>query len=103
HFNFPPRTLGPYVERRSSGHNIVIETTGKQLAKLLVAMDRKDLAPIQLDSLRLGAQPEQSFSPPSAAGSRTVKVSSAEQLRQAMVEAQANDVITLTPGVYRFK
>lgn len=93
-----PRQLGPYLERRASGHNPVITGTGSWLGRQLVALDRGDDAQGVLPALRLGAQDQPAGS--DTAG-RTVLVSSAADLRAAMARAEPGDAITLLPGRYR--
>lgn len=97
-----PRQLGPYLERRTSGHNPLIQTAGRWLGTRLVALDRGDDGPApDLPphlALTLGAQD----SPvDSAAGGREVLVASIEELRMALAHAEAGDAITLLPGTYR--
>ena len=41
----PPRLLGPYLQWRSSGHNPLIETTGRLAGELLVWLDRGTVVP----------------------------------------------------------
>jgi hypothetical protein len=81
HAGVAPRQLGPYLERRTSGHNPLIEKSGRWLASTLVALDRGDdgLAPDL--PLLLGAQPGPL---PQAAGDgegRPVLVAGIEELR----------------------
>jgi hypothetical protein len=97
-----PRQLGPYLERRASGHNPLIQTAGRWLGARLVALDRGDggAGPDLAQDLLLtsGAQD----SPvDSAAGGREVLVASIEELRMALAHAEGGDAITLLPGTYR--
>ncbi|MGJ7915205.1 right-handed parallel beta-helix repeat-containing protein [Massilia sp. LXY-6] len=94
-----PRTLGPYLARRSAGHNPLISTTGTWLQQVLTRLDRGAPEPLQLPALVAGAQPEARAAGP---GSRRL-VASADELRRALAAAQPGDLITLLPGVYRFE
>lgn len=92
-----PRQLGPYVERRASGHNPAIEATGRWLGQYLVALDRGE-EQAALPALRLGMQET-----PADGGSalRVVMVANEGELRAAMASARPGDAITLLPGRYR--
>jgi hypothetical protein len=99
----PPRTLAGYVERRASGHNALIEATGKGLANLLIWLDRGG-APNYLPP---GGWPratsEASLTAPSAAApGRMVPVASADEAVRAIERAEPGDVISFAPGRYRF-
>lgn len=95
-----PRALAPYVERRSSGHNAVITTTGDWTGAILRRLDRgADGGPYPLPPLTAGAQPE-AVGQAGASGRLVVDV---EQARQAFAEALAGDTITFAPGVYRVR
>jgi parallel beta-helix repeat protein len=96
-----PRQLGPYLERRTSGHNPLIEKSGRWLAATLVALDRGDdgLAPDL--PLTLGAQPGPLPQTAGEADGRPVLVAGIEELRAALAHAEPGDVITLLPGRYR--
>jgi parallel beta-helix repeat protein len=106
-----PRALGPYVEGRSAGHNAVITGAGEWLQKILLALDRGERQPYVLAPLSVGAQPV--LAPAARSGvvclneanCRRVRVfaSTANEVRAAVAAAQAGDVITLLPGVYRFQ
>jgi parallel beta-helix repeat protein len=98
-----PRQLGPYLERRTSGHNPLIEKSGRWLAATLVALDRGDdgLAPDL--PLTLGAQPGPLPQTAGEADGRPVLVAGIEELRAALAHAEPGDVITLLPGRYRIQ
>jgi len=93
-----PRTLAPYIEHRSSGHNPTITGLGRFASRTLVQMDRG--TPINTAALpvTLGAQER-----PAGLDARGgVLVASADELRAALGKADAGDTITLLPGTYRF-
>jgi hypothetical protein len=96
-----PRSLGPYLERRTGGHNPVIIGTGAWLNTTLHDLDRgaADGPPAPLPALKAGAQP---ISGPAPAGTRRL-VSSGEELRRAVAAAVPGDVITLLAGTYRLR
>ena len=95
--NVAPRQLGPYLERRASGHHPLISASGSWLGARMVALDRgsgaRDTA-----ALRLGAQDTPAGSDSEG---RTVLVEDADELRVAMARAEPGDAITLQPGRYR--
>ena len=91
-----PRTLAPYIDKRSSGHNALITGTGDWFAAALLRLDRGAARPYALPGLALGAQAQ---GPASPAG-RVRMVANAEELRAAMADAAPGDVITLLPGTY---
>ncbi len=94
----PPRTLGPYLAKRSAGHNPAIVAAGAWLQQTLTRLDRGALVPAPLPALVAGAQPQAL-----AAGPGTQRlVASSDELRRAFATAQPGDLITLLPGVYRF-
>ncbi len=96
-----PRLLGPYLERRSSGHNAIIETIGQRVATLLVHIDRGRPEP-QLGFpawLPAAAAPAQV----SASAQRPpIMIVDASQLQGALDQAQPGDVIAFAPGRYQF-
>jgi len=93
-----PRTLAPYIEKRSSGHNPTIVGLGSFVSQALMALDRGVLPmPAEL-AQTLGAQPE----PAGTERPGGMLVATAEELRVAISKAEAGDVITLLPGTYRF-
>jgi parallel beta-helix repeat protein len=93
-----PRMLGPYVERRSSGHNPLIEHVGRWTAAALTSQDRDPASPQPLPATRIGAQPTLRAS---AAGT-VVLVASSDEARAAIARAQPGESITFLPGTYRF-
>lgn len=100
----PPRALAPYIERRVSQHNPFIVKTGEWVAGSLTSLDRgRQLESIRL-SLRIGAQPS-SFLRPfiDVPGDNVVRVDSAEAAMTAIAQARPGDVITFSPGTYRFR
>lgn len=96
-----PRFLGPYIERRSEGHNALIETAGLTARRWLVDADRGD-TPLRTASWsgRIGMQEMSGRLPPAPPGLE-VLVSDADGLRRAIDAAQPGQVITLLPGRYR--
>jgi parallel beta-helix repeat protein len=94
-----PRVLGPYLERRSSGHNPVIVGAGKWLAQALTALDRGVPQPYATLPLQIGAQRDGAALPPVG---RSVLAGSGAEVRAAIAGAQPGDQITLLPGTYRF-
>jgi len=99
HVGRAPRTLAPYIEKRSSGHNAVIENTGRRVAAILTSLDRgtADVPPAQL-ALVAGAR-----SQPAGQDGAGIQVATPEALRTALLQAAPGDVITLAPGTYRFQ
>ena len=93
-----PRALGPYLERRTAGHNPVIVGTGAWLAQTLTALDRGPAQPFIAGPLTIGAQA--ATAAPGAGGS--VLAASAAQVRAAIAGAAPGDQIVLLPGTYRF-
>ncbi len=96
-----PRALGPYVERRSDGHNAFIETVGSTARQWLVSADRgfapfRDRAWSGKVGMQEGGVPETS----ATAGERVLVADSAG-LRRAIAGALPGQVITLLPGRYR--
>ncbi len=99
----PPRLLGPYVERRLSGHHRLVVDVGRRLARTLVALDRGDVRPAAPLALPLPAVTDMASAPRAAdSRSRVVWVASSEQARRAIAHARPGDAITFAPGTYRF-
>jgi hypothetical protein len=94
-----PRQVGPYVARRASGHNSMVEGLGRKAASTLAGMDGGAAASPALPAWKAGAQ---SAAAPAPAGS-PVPVATPAALVQAMANARAGDVITLQPGTYSFR
>ena len=96
-----PRTLAPYIVKRSSGHNPFIEGTGQRIGAALLALDRgtDDVPPPAL-ALGAGAQPQPAGQD---AGPGGIAVATADGLRAALRAAAPGDVITLAPGTYHFE
>jgi len=95
-----PRTLAPYIEKRSSGHNALITGAGDWMAGALTRLDRGAMQPYALPALSLGAQPHAA---PAAHGGAARLVASVDTLRAAMANASPGDVIELVPGVYQLR
>lgn len=97
-----PRTLAPYIEKRSSGHNAVIVGAGQFASRSLLALDRGASAAAaapELAALTLGAQPQAAGMPGLEAG----LVRDVAGLRAAMAAATPGATITLAPGSYRIE
>lgn len=96
-FGLSPRLIGPYIEKRTSGHNPAIVAIGQRVGRTLVELDRgKVSAPTA--TLVLGAQQK-----PAGRDDRIgTVVASADALRAALARAEPGSVITLLPGSYRF-
>jgi hypothetical protein len=94
-----PRALAPYVLKRTSGHNSLIEGTGRAVAATLLRLDRGQAAAYAPPALRLGAQPE---GVPAPKGNERLVATSDEAWR-AIGNAAAGDVITLLPGDYQLR
>lgn len=95
-----PRALGPYLERRSDGHNSLVETVGVTARQWLMSADRGSvpLRPAAWSG-KLGMQP--SGTAAAGAAGQQVLVSDVADLRRAIADAQPGQVITLLPGLYR--
>ena len=94
-----PRTLAPYIEKRTSGHNPAIEGTGRRVAAVLMALDRTaGDAPLPAPALSAGAQAQ-----PAGKDAAGTTVATPDDLRAALRTASPGDVITLAPGTYRFQ
>jgi parallel beta-helix repeat protein len=92
----PPRRLAPWVERRAAGHRTIIQRTGHEIARALVALDRgretfHDPMPVPAPDAAMASQPR-----------RQVIVGSTTEALHAIDDAQPGDVITFIPGTYRF-
>jgi parallel beta-helix repeat protein len=107
----PPRSLGPYIERRTSGHNPLIVHTGLWTARALKFLDRGEpnfhippsLRPGAYAGLPAGSSPvPATFLPTSRPEASTLLVASADEAARAIAGARPGDVITLLPGVYKF-
>jgi hypothetical protein len=94
----PPRALGPYLERRASGHNPTIEGFGKWAARTLLALDRLDMSVAPPQALPFIPP----FVPPVPAEGRVIFVKDADEVSKAVEAAQPGDIITLMPGTYAF-
>lgn len=96
-----PRSLGPYIARRSDGHNAVIEGIGQAARKVLLQADRGDPPYRQTEwtssiGVQAGGSPDAG-----AAHGQEVLVSSAPELARAIAAATPGQVITLLPGRYQ--
>lgn len=105
HFEYPPRLAGPYVERRSLGHNALIKSIGATTQTLLMKADRGEPVAHSAYPAWAGARAD---SRPLASGARSpaerdVMVGSNRELTHAIDTAEPGDVITIAPGTYRIK
>lgn len=96
-----PRSLGPYVERRSQGHNAVFESIGHASRQWLVGVDRGN-PPLRTEawSGKVGMQPS-GYPATVAPGSQVVLVNDGDGLLRAIGAALPGQVITLMPGRYQ--
>ena len=98
----PPRLLGPHLERRSQGHNAVIETIGRAARQSLLHLDRGHVHPRLALPAWADAAAAIGATTIAASGFRGIAVGDEASLQRALAEAQPGDVITLAPGRYRF-
>lgn len=96
----PPRLLAPYIERRSSGHNVFVETTGRLAAQWLHRADRGDVAP-RTTYPPWALPPALAVRPVSP--TREVVVTTPAELVAALDRAQPGDMLNLLPGTYRLQ
>ena len=94
-----PRALGPYLARRSTGHNPLIEQAGRWSDATLVRLDREAASPWPMPATNIGAQPTRRID----ATDTDTLVASADQARVAIAAARPGQVITFLPGIYRFE
>lgn len=95
-----PRQVGPYILKRSAGHNRVIIAVGNWVGNTLIASDRATPVHLLTHAVRLGAQPEPV--PVAEGAARQVLVQSGTAALEAIRHARPGDVITFLPGRYRF-
>jgi parallel beta-helix repeat protein len=96
-----PRSLGPYIERRSAGHNPVIEGIGHAAREWLVRVDRGDAVPSGVAwTGKVGVQAAH-LPAKAAPGGNEVLVSDSGGLLRAIAAAVPGQVITLLPGSYQ--
>jgi nitrous oxidase accessory protein NosD len=96
-----PRLLGPYLERRASGHHPLIEAVGRQVNRSLQWIDRGTLA--ARGDYPPWALPPRTVPDQAPAAARAVTVIEAAQLQPALDAALPGDVITIAPGRYRLR
>lgn len=95
-----PRLLAPYLERRASGHNALIEGAAAMASRWLLTIDRGALEPRAAYPAWAGATADRAAAGPDSG--RVVLVGAAQDALAAFASAQAGDVITFLPGTYRF-
>lgn len=95
-----PRSLGPYIGKRSDGHNAVIEGVGRTAKAWLTKVDRGDM-PLAIApwTSSIGAQPQSRGDTPAG---QEIVVGSAPEVARAVANAAPGQVITLLPGRYYF-
>lgn len=95
-----PRLLGPYLERRASGHHPLIEATGRALSRVLIWLDRGELSP--RPEYPAWALPPRVAAAATAEFARVVLIAEAQQLASILIDARPGDALTFAPGTYRF-
>lgn len=93
-----PRALAPYVVKRSSGHNPVIEQSGQLMSRTLLSLDRG--SPYAGDEALLALRPGAQAEPIQTPAKRALTVLTVPQLLATMAGALPGDAITLAPGEY---
>lgn len=110
-YGVPPRTLAPYIEKRSSGHNPWIVRTGETVGQTLRYLDRGSGLPATMPAFSVGMQKQPAGSPVGKSDAvvratttvgRNVMVASTAEAIQAIQKALPGDQITFLPGTYRF-
>lgn len=96
-----PRTLAPYIAKRTSGHNPTIVGAGTLVTNQLTRFDRGEPVAAPALHLTLGAQPD-GATRRTVPGVREIMVGSVADATRALGDAHAGDVITFLPGRYRF-
>ena len=94
-----PRQLALYLERRSTDADSSVDRIAASIGANMAAYERGASTTGPLPRWTIGAQ-EQSLSP--SVEGKVVRVSTAPQAMQAIVQASAGDVVTFAPGSYRF-
>ncbi len=97
-----PRLLAPYLERRASGHNALIETAARAASRVLVAADRGELLPRVDYPVWTGARVRPRAASQAKDTGRVVLVGSPAAAATAIGNAEPGDVIEFLPGTYRF-
>ncbi|MRV76428.1 right-handed parallel beta-helix repeat-containing protein [Duganella sp. FT92W] len=97
-YGITPRALGPYIAKRSDGHNAAIEGIGRAAQNWLTRVDRGE-QPLRSMEWRssIGAQP---VAAQSVSRGQEVLVSNDVEWLRAMAGAQPGQSITLLPGRY---
>jgi hypothetical protein len=98
-----PRSLGPYIEHRSDGHNAAIETAGQAVGQWLLHADRGDqVAGAVPWSGAVGMQTA-AVAGRAAPAVQEVLVADTAGLLRAIAAATPGQAITLLPGRYRIE
>ena len=97
-----PRALGAYLERRSDGHNALVEGAGRRVGAWLVGLDRLERGEREMRAAgwrgSVGMQPSAVAGAPAG---MEVRVADTAGLVRAVATAVPGQVITLLPGSYR--
>lgn len=103
--NRTPRELASYLEREASANHSTTGGLARSISKTLRALDRMDSMVATLPNLNLGVQALE-LNTLKHRNLHTVEnlilVSSADQAKLAIANANPGDVITFAPGVYQF-
>ena len=97
----PPRSLATAIEREANGERPDLVALAQWVAARLRVLER----PGDMASAPRAALPPLRQAPQASAGTdarRIVPVNTAGQARQAIEQARPGDVITFSPGTYRF-
>jgi hypothetical protein len=97
-----PRALSRYVAPPATGANPVIDSIGAGMEAALLRLDRGNPPALLALPAGIGAFAQRAGSGHDGGAVRKVFVSSSEQVRAAIAQAEPGDVIILAAGVYRF-
>jgi hypothetical protein len=101
--DYPPRLAGPYIERRSLGHNPLIESIGATTRTLFMKADRGQHGPHSGYPGWSGANTVIKTFARESPATREVLVGSSQELTRAIATAKPGDAITIAPGTYRIR
>lgn len=107
HAGITPRSLGPYIQRRSEGHNPAIVGIGRSVGQWLVNRDRGE-PPVNVAAWHGKVGMQSGIQSAAAAGravaaTQEVLVSDSAGLLRAIAGAMPGQAITLLPGRYRIE
>lgn len=103
HFEYPPRLLGSYIERRSLGHHPLVESIGATSRTLLMTADRGQHGPHRGYPDWAGARTAIKTFARESPAMHEVPVESSQELTRAIATARPGDAITIAPGTYRIR